>query len=88
MTIQGKEELFDENGNIAVWGRVSASGKPFYTFNLTEDDKYILFPQTYENPKGPKFILKKVDSNRGPNKEHEQPKAEVKKFSETEEVPF
>lgn len=85
MTIQGKEELFDEKGNIAVWGKISASGKPFYTFQLTEDDKYILFPQTYENPKGPKFILKKVDSHRG-----EQTKVEktVDKFAETEEVPF
>lgn len=82
MTIQGKEELFDEKGNIAVWGKISASGKPFYTFQLTNEDKYILFPQTYENPKGPKFILKKVDSNKG-----EQPKSQVK-FAETEEVPF
>ena len=81
MTIQGKEELFDEKGNIAVWGKISASGKPFYTFQLTDEDKYILFPQTYENPKGPKFILKKVDSNRG-----EQAKAEktVDKYAETE----
>ena len=83
MTIQGKEELFDEKGNIAVWGKISASGKPFYTFQLTDDDKYILFPQTYENPKGPKFILKKVDSNKGEQK----PMANTK-FSETEEVPF
>lgn len=82
MTIQGKEELFDDKGNIAVWGKISASGKPFYTFQLTNEDKYILFPQTYENPKGPKFILKKVDSNKG-----EQPKVQ-NKFAETEEVPF
>ena len=39
MTIIGKEELFDEQGNIPVWGRVSASGKPYYTFALTEEDK-------------------------------------------------
>ena len=85
MTIQGKEELFDEKGNIAVWGKVSASGKPFYTFQLTNEDKYILFPQTYDNPKGPKFILKKVDSNKG-----EQHKVDTTstKFAETEEVPF
>ena len=85
MTIQGKEELFDEKGNIAVWGKISASGKPFYTFQLTDEDKYILFPQTYENPKGPKFILKKVDSDKG-----SQPKKEAVKqtFAETEEVPF
>ena len=86
MTIQGKEELFDDKGNIAVWGRVSVSGKPFYTFQLTEEDKYILFPQTYENPKGPKFILKKVDSNKG---EHaSESSSEQTKFSEKEEVPF
>lgn len=69
MSIQGKEELFDEKGNIAVWGKISASGKPFYTFQLTDEDKYILFPQTYENPKGPKFILKKIDSNKGKSEE-------------------
>ena len=83
MTIQGKEELFDEKGNIAVWGKMSASGKPFYTFQLTNEDKYILFPQTYDNPKGPKFILKKVDSNKG-----EQKQVANAKFAETEEVPF
>lgn len=64
MGIQGKEELFDENGNIAVWGKVSSSGKPFYTFNLTEEDKYIMFPMISENPKAPKFILKKTDSKK------------------------
>ena len=67
MTIQGKEELFDEKGNIAVWGKISASGNPFYTFQLTNEDKYILFPQKYDNPKGPKFILKKVDSDKNPH---------------------
>lgn len=81
MTIRGKEELFDEKGNIAVWGKISASGKPFYTFQLTDEDKYILFPQTYENPKGPKFILKKVDSHRG---EQANTKKTVDKFAETE----
>ena len=84
MTIQGKEELFDEKGNIAVWGKISASGKPFYTFQLTDEDKYILFPQTYENQKGPKFILKKVDSNAGPQSKV----ASTTKYSDTEEVPF
>ena len=72
MTIQGKEELFDENGSIAVWGKVSASGKPFYTFNLTYDDKYIMFPMVSENPKAPKFILKKVDSTVVRNKKEEE----------------
>lgn len=84
MSIQGREELFDEKGNIAVWGKISASGKPFYTFQLTDEDKYILFPQTYENPKGPKFILKKVDSNAGPQNKV----ASTTKYAETEEVPF
>ena len=72
MTIQGKEELFDENGSIAVWGKVSASGKPFYTFNLTTDDKYIMFPMVSNNPKAPKFILKKVDSTVVRNKKEEE----------------
>ena len=85
MTIQGKEELFDEKGNIAVWGKISASGKPFYTFQLTEEDKYILFPQTYENPKGPKFILKKVDSDKGEKTVKDTTKT---RYAETEEVPF
>lgn len=64
MSIQGKKELFDENGSIAVWGKVSSSGRPFYTFQLTSEDKYILFPMISENPKAPKFILKKVDSTK------------------------
>ena len=72
MTIQGKVELFDENGSIAVWGKVSASGKPFYTFNLTDDDKYIMFPMVSNNPKAPKFILKKVDSTVVRNKKEEE----------------
>ena len=72
MTIQGKEELFDENGSIAVWGKVSASGKPFYTFNLTNDDKYIMFPMVSNNPKAPKFIHKKVDSTVVRNKKEEE----------------
>lgn len=65
MTIQGREELFDEQGNIAVWGRVSGSGKPYYTFSITEQDKYIMFPMVSNNPKAPKFILKKTDANKG-----------------------
>ena len=85
MSIQGREELFDDKGNIAVWGKISASGKPFYTFQLTQQDKYILFPQTYENPKGPKFILKKVDSNKGEQSNINTNKVEC---TETEEVPF
>ena len=72
MTIQGKVELFDENGSIAVWGKVSASGKPFYTFNLTDDDKYIMFPMVSNNPKAPKFVLKKVDSTVVRNKKEEE----------------
>lgn len=71
MTIQGKEELFDDKGNIAVWGKISSSGKLFYTFQLTNEDKYIMFPQTYDNPKGPKFIIKKVDSTKNPNNKYE-----------------
>ena len=63
--INDTKELFDEKGNIAVWGKVSYSGRPFYTFALTEKDKYIMFPMVSENPKAPKFILKKVDSEYG-----------------------
>lgn len=65
MTIIGKEELFDEQGNIPVWGKISASGKPFYVFSLTEEDKYIMFPMVNQNPKAPKFILKKTDKDKG-----------------------
>ena len=64
MTIQGKEELFDDTGCLPVWGKVSSSGKPFYIFSLTNDDRYILFPQHQQNPKAPKFVLKKVDSDK------------------------
>lgn len=83
MTIQGREELFDDKGNIAVWGKVSSSGKPFYTFQLTNEDKYILFPQTYDNPKGPKFILKKVNSEKG-----NATPVNKTRYAETEEIPF
>ena len=30
----------------------------------TKEDKYILFPQHQQNPKAPKFVLKKVDSEK------------------------
>lgn len=59
MTIQDTKELFDDTGCIPVWGNTSASGKPYYTFQLTNKDKYILFPMTQQNPKAPKFVLKK-----------------------------
>lgn len=62
--IQDTEELFDDTGCIAVWGHVSSSGKPYYTFQLTNKDKYILFPQHQQNPKAPKFVLKKVDMSK------------------------
>ena len=64
MTIEGTEEMFDKNGNIPVWGQVSSSGKPYYTFRLTDKDKYIMFTQTQQNPKAPKFIIRKVDSDK------------------------
>ena len=64
MTVQDTEELFDENGCIPVWGKVSGTGKPFYTFQLTNKDKYILFPAHMQNPKAPKFILKKTDAEK------------------------
>ena len=46
MAIQDTEELFDESGCIPVWGHTSASGKPYYTFKLTNKDSYIIFPCT------------------------------------------
>lgn len=64
MTVLDTKELFDENGCIPVWGHVSGSGKPYYTFQLTEKDKYILFPINQTNPKAPKFQMRKVDSDR------------------------
>jgi hypothetical protein len=64
MTIQGKEELFDEGGCLPVWGHKSATGKIYYTFQLTNEDKYIMFPCTINNPKAPKFQLRKTDNNK------------------------
>lgn len=57
-------ELFDKTGCIAVWGKMSSSGQPYYTFNLTNNDRYILFPQHHQNPKAPKFVLKKADASK------------------------
>ena len=34
-------------------------------FALTEEDKYIMFPMINQNPKAPKFILKKTDKDKG-----------------------
>lgn len=59
MSIQGKEELFDETGCLPVWGHTSSTGKPYYVFKLTEEDKYIMFPQHQQNPKSPRFVIKK-----------------------------
>ena len=64
MTLESTVELFDDNGNIPVWGRVSSGGKPYYQFKLTEKDSFIMFPQDNNNPKAPKFILKKVDGSK------------------------
>lgn len=62
--IEDTQELFDDTGCIPVWGNTSASGKPYYTFQLTKKDKYILFPSTQLNPKAPKFQLRKVDADK------------------------
>ena len=62
--IEDTVELFDEHGCIPVWGKVSSSGKPYYHFTLTSKDKYILFPMSQQNPKAPKFILKKTDAEK------------------------
>ena len=66
MAIQDTEELFDESGCIPVWGRVSSSGKPYYQFKLTSKDAYIMFPMTQQNPKAPKFVLRKTDETKRP----------------------
>ena len=39
--INDTKELFDEKGNIAVWGKVSSSGRPFYTFSFPPSEKNI-----------------------------------------------
>lgn len=64
MTIKDTGELFDENGAIPVWGHTSGSGKLYYTFQLTNKDRYILFPMHQQNPRAPKFILKKTDAEK------------------------
>lgn len=64
MTVQDTEELFDEGGCLPVWGNKSATGKIYYTFQLTKKDKYIMFPCTINNPKAPKFQLRKVDESK------------------------
>lgn len=58
--IEDVNELFDEGGCIPVWGNKSATGKPYYTFKLTEKDSYILFPFTGQSTKAPKFQLRKL----------------------------
>lgn len=63
--IEDTEELFDEHGAIPVWGKTSTTGKVFYTFQLTNKDKYVLFPSGNVNPKAPKFTLKKAVSELG-----------------------
>lgn len=63
MTVQDTQELFNEGGSLPIWGHNSASGKPYYTFQLTAKDKYIFFPTISNNPKAPKFQLRKVESD-------------------------
>lgn len=63
------DELFDESGCLPVWGRVSSSGQPYYQFQLTKDDKYIMFPQHHQNPKAPKFVIRKTDADKRENVE-------------------
>lgn len=50
--------LLDEKGNIPVWGHATKEGRPYYTFKLTDEDSFVLFPNTSTNPKAPKFTLK------------------------------
>lgn len=53
--------LFDDKGGIPVWGVKTASGNPFYSFKLTEEDEFVLFPNKSDNAKAPKFILKRSE---------------------------
>lgn len=62
MTIQGKEELFDEKGSLPVWGHIGSGGKVYYKFQLTNEDGYIMFPIHFTNPNAPKFVLRKLKS--------------------------
>lgn len=57
--------LFDENGGLPVWGVVSTSGKPFYSFKLTDEDEFVMFPNTTSNPKAPKFTIKRAAKREG-----------------------
>ena len=50
--------------SIAVWSYTSTSGTLYYHFNLG-NDKYIMFPQVNkQNPKAPKFLIKKCDKDK------------------------
>lgn len=59
MTIENM--LVDKNGYIPVWGKQSNNGSVYYTFKLTDDDEFIMFPNTSTNPKAPKFSIKKKE---------------------------
>lgn len=61
MPLSRDEIITDSNGNIPVWGHMSTSGKPYYRFNLTDDLRFIMFPQKQINSKAPKFVIKLVD---------------------------
>ena len=53
--------LMDKNGYIPVWGSQSKNGSVYYTFKLTDEDEFIMFPNTSNNPKAPKFSIKKKE---------------------------
>lgn len=58
--------LFDEDGRLPVWGVVNSKGQPFYSFKLTEEDEFVMFPNSKaNNPKAPKFIIMRSNSKRG-----------------------
>lgn len=57
--------MFDEEGRIPVWGVVSTSGKPFYSFKLTDEDEFVMFPNNTNNPKAPKFVIKRTMKKEG-----------------------
>ena len=51
---------FDDKGAIPVWGCRTASGNVMYNFKLTADDEFVMFPNIGNNPKAPKFHIKRA----------------------------
>lgn len=56
---------FDDKGAIPVWGVRTASGSVMYSFKLTDDDEFVMFPNIGSNPKAPKFNIKRAIKKEG-----------------------